>query len=361
MKDALVARGLHLALTSDFSAGYIRMPGGDVRVWTAKTKDGDCVGVHFHGSDMDYYLGGGIDKAATWIADHAEALTTGAAILSDDTSGALVAVCRHDAVCHKLIGAHTFRAGDKRLKGTEIPRVTRVETPEDIEMGKEARRLLKPFYIPDKYCSLEDYFDTVDALWALVYRGSLKAAKMLVELASGVTLAGKNAWPVVVTDVRTRYLATERVLWLGGIVTSFDLYTPDDDNICIDRRTLNEIANLGCGLAQINLADFIIDRGGNIATAVSLYLRAAEKGYSVGWRALYCLYRFMGAPEDAADALANFTKAAKADKTNWQNFEDSFALWRRLPFSVLSANPVKATNFLKKHVKPKAPGKISDN
>ncbi len=347
LKDTLAARGLHLVLTSDLSAGYIRRQNGDARIWMAKSKKGDCIGVHFPGEDKDYYLGGGIDKAAAWIAFHASALTTEAAILTEDDSSALVAVCRHDAVCHKLVGTHTFRAADKRLKSTEIPRVTRVETPEDIEMSKEAKRLLKPFYVPGEYCSPNDYFDTVDSLWALVYRGCLTAANMLRELAGGVTLAGKNRWPIDVTDIRTRYLVTERVLWLGGMVSAFELYAPDG-TINIDKRTLNDIANLGCGLAMINLADFYIGRGGNIDTATSLYLGAAEKGYSVGWRALYCLYRFKGESEEAFDALTNFTESAQNDKTNWQNFEVEFSMWRRMPFSVLSANPAKAANFLKK-------------
>lgn len=106
---------------------------------------------------------------------------------------------------------------------------------------------------------------------------------------------------------------------------------------------------------MINLADFSIGRGGDIDTAISLYLGAAEKGYSVGWRALYCLYRFRGEPEEALDALTNFTESAQNDKTNWQNFEDEFSMWRTLPFSVLSANPAKAANFLKKLTAKKSP------
>lgn len=168
-------------------------------------------------------------------------------------------------------------------------------------------------YLTEKF----DY--SVKTLWEYTNAGCLRAAILL----SGILEYGMKYHKM--NNLHLLYLIQEKMLHLG-------YHRPHEFVLNCFCRGKNisqayymcdfeELIAAGSGLALINKADLLITQGRELTDAIELYHKAATKGYSVGWRILYCIFCFIKDNERANDALNHFIVSAPADKTNWRWIE----------------------------------------
>ena len=195
-------------------------------------------------------------------------------------------------------------------------------------------------YLTDKYQYV------TDALWNYASNGCLRAASLLSEI-----LKYGNEYHNI-DNYHLYYLTCEKMMNLGrpGIpnIMLDCFYFGNEDNHKYDIKALNRLISDGSGLALINKADLLVNQGGDMDEAINLYIKAAEKGYSVGWRTLYCIYRFINDNEHANEALKQFNALAPVDNTNWRWIE-IFAFKvsnKKRSLSILSKNPKSARTVL---------------
>lgn len=195
----------------------------------------------------------------------------------------------------------------------------------------------------------EKFDKAVSALWEYTTNGSLRAAILLSKMLE-YAMKYHN-----IDKPHLFYLAQEKMLNLGyyrihaSMLDNFYFGENIEHKYGLDE--LDRLISDGSGLALINKADMIISQGGNLTEAIDLYQQAALKGYSVGWRILYCIFSFIKDKGRADSALQHFSESAPIDKTNWRWIETSVD-FRIRPYthkslSILSKNPRSAKLALK--------------
>ena len=196
-------------------------------------------------------------------------------------------------------------------------------------------------YLTEKF----DY--SVKRLWEYANTGCLRATILL----SGILEYGMNYHKM--DNSHLLYLIQEKMLHLGYhrphnfVLDCF--YWGENINHTYQMKDLDTLIAAGSGLALINKADLLITQGKELTDSIALYREAALKGYSVGWRILYCIFCFTQNKESADNALNHFTTSAPADKTNWRWIE-IFIIDKspnvNCTLSILSKNPKAAIQAL---------------
>ena len=197
---------------------------------------------------------------------------------------------------------------------------------------------------------LTEKFDkAVSTLWEYTTNGSLRAAILLSNMLE-YAMKYHN-----IDKSHLFYLTQEKMLNLGyhriheSLLDNFYFGENFEHQYGLDK--LDRLISNGSGLALINKADMIISQGGDLTEAIDLYQQAALKGYSVGWRILYCIFSFIEDKEKADSALQHFSESAPIDKTNWRWIETLVDIRPYTPphrsLSILSKNPQSANLALK--------------
>ena len=247
------------------------------------------------------------------------------------------------------------RRKSKSIDLPTIPIIQYIEIPENIEITKRAKLLCKKLYNPKSPISLDERNEIVQSLWDMANKGSLKATELLAESLGMTMIKSNDSWPIYISDPIGMFLAKEKVLNLGGypyslylhFVNDFPEYQPSKEN-------LTALVNIGSGLAAIVNADILVVKRGRIEVIKDLYKLAALKGYSVGWRALYCICKYENNEDAAKEALKQFYELAPKDHTNWGRLESECVSHfegvsiNRVSFSLRSSDPKKAVSYLKR-------------
>lgn len=236
-----------------------------------------------------------------------------------------------------------------------IPTINYIETPEIIAVAKKAKQLCKKLYIPKSALGMDERNEIVQSLWAMANAGSIKAAELLGDCLQVTMIKGSNPWPLYLHDPIGQFLANEKQLNLGGYPYNLNQYFDNEfSEHQLSKENLSALVAVGSGLAAIIKADILIAKGGKIEAAKVLYRTAAQRGYSVGWRALYCIYLYEIDKAAADEALEKFYKLAPEDHTNWGRLEAEissqlkYVSKSREPFSLRSCSPKSAVAFLKR-------------
>lgn len=246
----------------------------------------------------------------------------------------------------------------KKTQPVELPRIPTVKyivTSENIAMAKEARQLGKKFYTTQSTLRLDERNKIVQSLWDFANQGNLEAAELLVNNLLRTKIVGIDSWPVYISDPVGRFLAEEKMLNLGGCPYNLNIFfNTDYPSDSISKEDLSELVNIGSGLAAIMKADILIAKGGNIDLAKELYRQAVMKGYSVGLRALYCIYKYEKNTDAAEETLRQFFELAPQDQTNWGRLETECDYYcetiskNKISFSMRSRVPKNAVFYLKR-------------
>lgn len=195
---------------------------------------------------------------------------------------------------------------------------------------------------------LTEKFDkAVSTLWEYTTNGSLRAVILLSNMLE-YAMKYHN-----IDKSHLFYLTQEKMLNLGyhrlheSLLDNF--YFGENIKHQYGLDELDRLIANGSGLALINKADMIISQGGNLTEAIDLYQQAALKGYSVGWRILYCIFNFIKDKGRADSALQHFSESAPIDKTNWRWIETFIDIrpYTHRSLSILSKNPQSAKLALK--------------
>lgn len=190
------------------------------------------------------------------------------------------------------------------------------------------------------------YDQAIESLWEYAVSGSLKAAILLSNLLD-YGMKYHN-----IDNSHFSYIVHEKILNMGYHKLS-DIMEDNfyfGNNIChrYDINAFNELIAEGSGLACINKADLLIDQGQDLKNVIGLYRTAAERGYAVGWRTLYCIFSFLKDKKQADKSLKLFSAHAFLDTTNWRWLEIRLfdRCNTRCSLSILSKNPQTAKLML---------------
>ena len=198
------------------------------------------------------------------------------------------------------------------------------------------------------YCDyMTPKFDqAMETLWEYANSGSLNAAILLSDILNyGMKYHNKE-------DLHIFYILQERMLNMGyhklSDLIEDNFYFGNNVSHKYDIDDLDNLIAEGSGLACINKADWLIYHGKNLNDAIVLYRTAAERGYSVGWRILYCIHSFLKDKMQADRFLSLFSAAAPLDSTNWRWIEIKLLErpYTQFFLSILSKQPQTAKLML---------------
>lgn len=236
---------------------------------------------------------------------------------------------------------------ERKMRPGIFPKIAKhryTSSPETEALAVKAKQLANSMNHSDYHTEKFNY--VVKTLWEYTSNGCLRAAILL----SAVLEYGIKHYRIDTSHLL--YLTQEKILRLG-------YHRPHEFVLnCFCRgksishiyhmKDFDELIAAGSGLALINKADLLITEGREMTAAIELYHKAAMRGYSVGWRILYCIFSFTHNKEKADEALRQFTLSAPTDKTNWRWIE-IFSMG--LPYvnhtlSILSKKPQSAIREL---------------
>lgn len=244
----------------------------------------------------------------------------------------------------ETVRRQTVSRKKRNVFSPEIAKHRYLASPEVESLSVKAKQIADSI----NYCDyMTPKFDqAMETLWEYVNSGSLNAAILLSDILNyGMKYHNKD-------NLHIFYILQEKMLNMGyhklSDLIEDNFYFGNNVSHKYDIDDLDNLIAEGSGLACINKADWLIYHGKNLNDAIVLYRTAAERGYSVGWRILYCIHSFLKDKMQADRFLALFSAAATLDSTNWRWIEIKLLKrpYTQCSLSILSKQPQTAKLML---------------